>query len=165
MVLYRNLKPFRFDHAMLDHLVYFFWMIEYILTNFDSKNYFIKLMESESSGFGEHWGGFFISLKDLDGIVEVIIHTGLVYYPGTESGIYFEAERLKNQKIYEKLVKDAQPSDMYDLNRTGKDYLKFFFPKSKLNKLMDAKDVDTQIEMLRAYYNACFTGMLETALK
>lgn len=153
LTYYSSLKPFKFDYEALKQIVYFYWSYEYMLEHFVSDEFVIELAP-EYHGYGPHWGGNVLWLKNKEGDKKLYIHTGMVYHPDTEPGIYFETESWKNAKYYKKLWNNLAESDKYDLNKKETEFLKVFYPKSKLKELMDAEDVDKQIELLREYFDA-----------
>ncbi len=164
MVLQSDLKPFKIDYDQLEHIAFFYWMSEYVLTHFFSEDYTVKVV-FEENGFGAHWGGLILDVFGKDGALKARCHTGLVYHPNTKTGIYFEAESWKNLRNYKKLWDNVEPSDEYDLNKDETDFLKLFFPERKRQEMMDAGSVEKQMEMLRTYYDACFTSMIMAADK
>jgi len=164
MVLLSQLRTFNIDYAQLDNIAYYYWMSEYILTHFVSDEYSIEVLP-DIPGFGAHWGGLFVALKDQDGIQKAICHTGLVYHPDTKIGIYFEVESWRNARIYKKLWQNAEPSPGFELNKDESDFLKFFLPKEKIEFLMKAKTVDEQMEIMTKYLDACFVGILKAVNK
>lgn len=164
MVLLSDLKPFTLDYKMLDQIAYFYWMSEYILTHFYSDEYTVKVLP-DVPGFGAHWGGLHLEVLDKEGNSKAFCHTGLVYHPDTKTGIYFEAESWKNPRNYQKLWRDVEPSDGYDLNKDETDFLKFFYPERKLDELLNANNVEKQMALLTEYYDACFRGIIKAADK
>lgn len=164
MVLLNDLKTFKLDYAQLDNIAYYYWMSEYILTHFVSDVYTLEVMP-DIPGFGAHWGGLFVSLKDKAGTQKALCHTGLVYHPATETGVYFEVESFKNTANFQKLWRDVEPDPGYDLNKEEPDFLKFFFPRDKVNDLMSATTVSEQMDIMTKYLDACFTGVFRAANK
>jgi hypothetical protein len=164
MVLLSDLKTFKLNYSDLDQIAYFYWMSEYILTHYYSDDYTVKVLP-DVLGFGAHWGGLILDVRDNEGNQKAICHTGLVYHPNTKTGIYFETESWKNPRNYKKLWRDVEPSDGYDLIKDETDFLKFFFPERKLEELMNAGSIDKQMQMLTEYYDACFRGIIKAADK
>ena len=164
MVLLSDLKPFKIDYKQLDFIAYYYWVSEYILTHYYSEYYSVEVL-SEVPGFGAHWGGLVVAVKDNNAECKAVCHTGLVYHPNTETGIYFEAESWKNVSNYKKLWMDIEVSEDYDLNKEESDFIKLFYPRKKVNELMNSNNIDKQINLLKNYYDACFTGIIKAANK
>ena len=166
MVLLSDLKPFKIDYSNLPGQVYYFWMMEYILSHFVSEEYIIELIpNSPQSEFGAHWGGFLIALKDKEGNRKAFCHAGLVYHPGTEVGIYAELESWSNAAVFQKIWRDVEPASGFDLNKEESDFLKFFFRKDQLGELMNAGDVNKQMDMLTKFLDAFFNAVLKAVNK
>ena len=157
-----DLRPFKFDYADLPGVVYYFWMSKYVLANFKSDDYSIEV-KLDNSGFGPHWGGMFVELKDNEGNKKALCHAGLVCHPNTEIGICFEIDRFFNTENYQKIWDGINPAPGFDLNKNEPDYLKLFFPKDQLDDIMNSANVDKQISMLIKYFNVCFSAIFKAA--
>lgn len=159
-IYYSELKPFNFNYEALHQILYYYWIVEYIVEHFVSDDYIVKHVLGRVE-YGAHWGGTNLSLEDNDKTVKIFIHTGLVYTPAEpETGIYLEAESWNNPKVYKTLYNNIIPSDKYDLNKEQSDFLKFYYPKNKLDNLMDTNDVEKQCNKLIEFYNAIFKNIL-----
>jgi len=162
MIELNQLKPFKFDYAQLDSVALYYWMVEYVLNNLKSEKYSIEILDD--NGYGAHWGGFFVILNNKSGDESVFCHMGMVFHPDLITGIYFEAEEIKNPDTFNKLWEGIKPDPDYDLSKDEPSYIKMFFPEKKLSQLMSATTVDEQINMLTKYFDACFAGMLNAAI-
>jgi hypothetical protein len=169
-IYYSDLKPFSFKYETLHQITCFYWTCEYVFRHFISDEYTVQVIQ-DRPGYGAHWGGFCLWLKNNEETVKVFIHAGLVHNPSaemygdTETGIYCETESWNNVKLYQAIRNNLAESDEYHLNKDQSDFTKMFFPLEKLDRLMNAADVAQQHKMLITYYDACFKGILAAIAK
>lgn len=136
--------------------------VEAVLLKADYPKFTVDIRKEARDNFGKHWRGYRSEIKGKKKGTRLYTHFGLVYLPETRRGIYCELDKRNNLGIYEKVWDNVKESCEYDLNKDEADYLKFFFPDARMEKLMSSPR-EEQNKMVGEFFASCVKSMLEAA--
>lgn len=155
-------QTFRFDFGALESTFAFIEMMTEVV-NSDFPGFSVTPHPDAPDNNGRHWRGLRATITGMDKGISLYTHSGLVYHPDTRAGIYLEVDKKNNLPVYQAVWDNIVLDEAYDLCKDEPDYLKLFYPDSKLKLLMGGKTLQEQQALYRVYYERAITNLLKAA--
>lgn len=157
-------KGFRICPDSLHHARNFAHAIHDAIKEMKSEICRIEINENDKDNFGQYAQGYRYYLKDREEKICFYAYFGAIFsYKKQPAGIFVEIDWLSNQQGYDKVFRDIEEYEGFDISKKEPEYLKLFMKEKDIidfneddyelqikRLILFIKDVNEQI--LKAYY-------------
>lgn len=119
----------------------------------------VEVNYADKDNFGQYAEGFRYYLSNQQGL-SLYAYFGAIYsYKKQPSGIFAEIDQFSNQKEFDRVYQNMEPSDIYELGIGEAGFVKLFM-KNDLIEVFNQADYEEQIELLKNFLNTCNEAMV-----
>lgn len=122
-----------------------------------------KVIRDAKDCIGRHWYGMRCQVTCKKTGTGFYLHTGLIYFPSTRTGLMVELDEQNNQSTYKAVLKDIKENEEFEINRDEKEYFKLFMPDDIFQKMTQASAAE-QVLLLREFVQAAGEAIAEAGV-
>lgn len=152
-------KGFCLNYKNMGHSLNLVNAFDKVLQEVESDISSVKVNYADKDNFGQYAEGFRYYLTDKKEL-SLYAYFGAIYsYKKQPAGIFAEVDKFSNQKEFDRVFENMEPSPIYELGIGESGFVKLFMKEEMIEKFNNAEYAQ-QIDILKLFLKTCNEAMV-----